>query len=72
MSAIKATYFKQTTLRNGTVLNARLILSAQDAGMRTSIPYGGAEFVRARNQRSLTEVVFFEGPKGDEVTIDLG
>ena len=67
----KAKYFPETTLKNGNIISARLVLASEDAGMRSSIQYKGVTYNRANRQRSLTEIAFFAGPVGEDVELDL-
>lgn len=69
--AVSAKYFPETTLKNGNIISARLVLSSEDAGMRSSITYQGKPYNRASRQRSLTEVAFFAGPVGEDVELEL-
>uniref|UniRef100_A0A6M3JTN7 Uncharacterized protein n=1 Tax=viral metagenome TaxID=1070528 RepID=A0A6M3JTN7_9ZZZZ len=66
-----AKYFPETTMRNGNIISARLVLSSEDAGMRANISYKGVTYNRANRQRSLTEVAFFAGPVGEDVELEL-
>ena len=69
--AVSAKYFPETTMRNGNIISARLVLSSEDAGMRVNILHKGVTYNRANRQRSLTEVAFFAGPVGEDVELEL-